>query len=1276
MQIKSSARNSLVVLIVIASIFIGALLSLRASVASAQAENPTPLFEDQFDNDKLPGWSLTGNAQQADLQGVSTLRLAYYPDHDDVGGRPARADLQNYAWGAQPFILNTRFWETESDFTVNFQQRETVFGVDRYGVNIQISRGQMSAAFFRQTGKSIANLGEQTETFDENAWHQLEIRSNGGLLNVAIFSVQDLNNPLIEFRYQDKEPLEPGDFSVDLQSGAVYLDSVSILPQEYSFSGAVVQEFPGFNPQPLPNVVVEVYGSNSPWPEGATWLNSTYSDPFGAFTLSAPVGYEYYTIHEINPEGYLSTKADSSLGQVLNSDWVEFSTEPREAPIRIAEIRQNTIFYDFLAPTLTNTPTATETFTPTQTDTPTQTPTATRTATASQTATVTQTATRTTTPTPSLTSSPTNTPTPSVTNTPPPPTPTPPWAIAQCPPAERLVLGNITLSQPAGWQEQGEVSYQNNLLMMNGPARLDYQPVDWQDYQVRLVTVFDQIQTRLRTSSQGSYLIDLSQEQAAIYRVSGGTAQLKAEGIYQPSASLGRYVEAGVQQGRVWVIVDGITVVEWTDPEPLPSGTFGLEVPAPHQVALAALWVCGKPQSNMPLLGLLLVAALGGLAVGGFLFLGRLSGPPDPSRPPRPLPPKPGAPPIRLANAWLTQGANGRGKPLRSDRTLVAGGSYSLHVQIQSRQKRTRQEARQARQSGKSIPLDIVIFTAEGDFAPRQASRVQVTLPPDGSSPAVYLPLQPLRSGVQRVRVGIYHHNVLLQSIFVDMQVTQKRRRQVNALVRGMDYVASARFDQLETLGSPLLSMFTNQAADGMHWVGLFSAAPNSPAWLQQGFVCTFPASNLEALAGRMRSALSKTAGEKLYRMDYDLPPEAAILDLRATDLVNLADTGYRVFDELFFALQDTRKRGYLASMRALISHSGTISIAHCREEGVSFPWAALYDYPLDIDQPESLKLCEVFKFWVEHNTWLDRTHPGTPGSLLDHPQVCRARPDCPLQGPDAGHTVCPFGFWGIRQEVEQPLQLVEPQALENVPPEIKDPAFESTARILVNSGEKVSMGMALYSGFPEASAHLAHFKHLNGSTNPHTPLDLLATFEPEQARQMLRSGGRHLLYFYCHGEEKDAVFRLRVGSPQHPGLISSASLNPLSIAWPEQPQPLVFLNGCESGAFSTVLIHGFFSKLRNLGASGIVGVEIKNWSAFASQFGEILLEAILAGESAGEAFLHARRLFLRQGNPLGLVYSLHGPARLHLHREGNCTLCNPLPQNAVRQDAKQELRQ
>jgi hypothetical protein len=104
-------------------------------------------------------------------------------------------------------------------------------------------------------------------------------------------------------------------------------------------------------------------------------------------------------------------------------------------------------------------------------------------------------------------------------------------------------------------------------------------------------------------------------------------------------------------------------------------------------------------------------------------------------------------------------------------------------------------------------------------------------------------------------------------------------------------------------------------------------------------------------------------------------------------------------------------------------------------------------------------------------------------------------------------------------------------------------------------------------------------------------------------------------------------------------------------IRWTE-PRPLVFINGCQSGAvepeLALDLVSGFVS---TAGAAGVIGTEITVFEPLARAIAESVVTAFLAGTPIGRAMRYARLGLLSEGNPLGLAYLTFALASLALDR-------------------------
>ena len=109
---------------------------------------------------------------------------------------------------------------------------------------------------------------------------------------------------------------------------------------------------------------------------------------------------------------------------------------------------------------------------------------------------------------------------------------------------------------------------------------------------------------------------------------------------------------------------------------------------------------------------------------------------------------------------------------------------------------------------------------------------------------------------------------------------------------------------------------------------------------------------------------------------------------------------------------------------------------------------------------------------------------------------------------------------------------------------------------------------------------------------------------------------------------------------------IDTSQLAP--VTW--ENRPLVFINGCETAGFAPDALSPFIVKfVEDFGAAGVIGTEVPVWEPLARELAELFLPLFLGGMPAADALLAARRALWARHNPLGLVYTLYGPADLTL---------------------------
>lgn len=302
--------------------------------------------------------------------------------------------------------------------------------------------------------------------------------------------------------------------------------------------------------------------------------------------------------------------------------------------------------------------------------------------------------------------------------------------------------------------------------------------------------------------------------------------------------------------------------------------------------------------------------------------------------------------------------------------------------------------------------------------------------------------------------------------------------------------------------------------------------------------------------------------------------------------------------------------------------------------------------FPLDIHDRKNLSLCQVFA---------DQLARGQ--DLLDDPAQCQANPQCPLTQEEArDKTVCPFGFWGFRHQIEQPAHSIDPTPVDHISGELDADRDPSLSPFLARApGSRFELRFLAWPHFPDVETHEQEIRGLSSGG----PLNVEYSDARNKILELLRAGGAHLYYFFCHGEVVDSRFTLRIDPSRNDDRIGTANLD-RRVRWPAEPRPLVFFNGCDTAAMLPETINDFVTRLRRLGASGAIGTEIKVSTVLAREVAQLVLDALLGGASLGEAFLTMRRALLRRYNPLGLAYSFFALATLHLHdpAAGACVWC------------------
>jgi hypothetical protein len=357
-------------------------------------------------------------------------------------------------------------------------------------------------------------------------------------------------------------------------------------------------------------------------------------------------------------------------------------------------------------------------------------------------------------------------------------------------------------------------------------------------------------------------------------------------------------------------------------------------------------------------------------------------------------------------------------------------------------------------------------------------------------------------------------------------------------------------------------------------------------------------------------------------------------------DLRQLAIFGERLFNVVYqqVSLEGTEmsKNEWEAELHKALSRTTVIQAARTGEAEYAFPWALVYQYPLD--DKDNLRPCEVIKEWnaagVRTKGVEDRCrYEGTPG----HDR----------------NILCPYGFWGLKHYIEQP-----------IPPLVKDEqgntyGLPGNVPRTINTASLLNLSVGVTRD-PQLSPkkineHLTNLAKTS-SLNPPNGAD-----EWSKVQGMLKSPSTSpdIVYFLCHGEYDDIKDQpyLGIGLPSgmykhrvYPNDLLSWSRGPgmTSPVW-EKPRPLIFINGCHTFALSPDQILNFVSTFAGFGASGVVGTEVSVLLPLAIEIAEMLFDAFLNfGMTLGQAMHQVRWKLANKGNLLGLAYTPYGQADLH----------------------------
>jgi hypothetical protein len=311
------------------------------------------------------------------------------------------------------------------------------------------------------------------------------------------------------------------------------------------------------------------------------------------------------------------------------------------------------------------------------------------------------------------------------------------------------------------------------------------------------------------------------------------------------------------------------------------------------------------------------------------------------------------------------------------------------------------------------------------------------------------------------------------------------------------------------------------------------------------------------------------------------------------------------------------------------------------------WPWALVYSYPLpNYGVDGAVRFCKVLEEWSD-----DGKRNAPPGGRCPHE-------DEPWHQEDV---LCPFGFWGLKHTLEQPLSPLKPDRANPGSFVLLDAADVGDLR-----GASPRFGSGLTQdqelNQQQITTHIQGLATLfaAGGSAPQAVSITPATTRDALRKLINRAG---IGYFLCHGETDAHQGAPFLGIGPRPGKPENRIYPNTLVDWAlaTQPdivgnwgtrRPLIFINGCHTTDLGPGAILNFVSAFATLGAGGVIGTEVSVRLPVAIEMAEAIFNAISKDERPiATALRDARWALANKGNLLGLAYTLYGLANYHLTR-------------------------
>jgi hypothetical protein len=510
-----------------------------------------------------------------------------------------------------------------------------------------------------------------------------------------------------------------------------------------------------------------------------------------------------------------------------------------------------------------------------------------------------------------------------------------------------------------------------------------------------------------------------------------------------------------------------------------------------------------------------------------------------------------------------------------------------------------------------------------------------------------------------RGRLCLYYENNLLQSAVVKMGITQDENTPLkDAQSIEIDFALTGSFQDLDTslgkrslapsietsvsLQSVVLNLTLNDDGSGDHRILVKSRPQVGPAW-------TF----YDPDDARFTLEKARKTLQSLFYLKDDLgnvvtdgdQPVLGLGDRNGKvkkqflwDLLLLAKTGRELFNRAFTGVKVDRdfvRSEWEASLGQALANGGVIQIARTGPTNYGYPWNLMYEYPLD-DQRKKWRFCKIVDEWSDDGVRRTPSGADAPFSMTS----------CPYKD-ESFHqrdVLCPYGFWGLKQIIEQPLS-----ALRKINGKLE--LGETPREVRFGQWLEIAVGVTEDIDLVSCDKHLVNLGQVMPiHFNPSEPAN-----DADKVCSMLKAPV--VVYFLCHGEYDGEERKpyLSIGPRDfsaihriYPTTIQNwASAKDLDTEFWKKRRPLVFINGCHTVDIIPGEVLNFVTPFADSGASGVIGTEVNVVLPIAVEVAESLLSKVAGKKSLGISMQELRWDLVNKGNLIGLAYTLYCMADL-----------------------------